>query len=304
MERLKQYRAVWLIVISLSLILPARAQAGANIKVLIVTAHPDDESVCAATVYKINRDLKGKVDIVVITNGEAGFKYSTVAEDIYGVELTDERVGREHLPAIRKREMMNAGRVIGIRNFYFLDQQDNRFTLDPQEVLQGVWDVELVKRRLKDIIVKGEYDYVLVLLPGADTHGHHKAATIMALETVKALTAKRPVVLGCQVVNKANADKREFTELPGYALTRINKSAPVFTFDRTQRFGFKENLNYKIIVGWLIAEHKSQGLLQMQLGEGELERFWYFDINDTAGIEQTNNLFKQLQVITYKNREY
>src|SRR5688500_11865442 len=89
-------------------------------RVLIVAAHPDDESAVAATSHKMTHDLKAKVDMALVTNGEAGYKYSTLAESIYGVELTDEKVGRECLPAIRKREMMAAGEVIGVRNFFFL----------------------------------------------------------------------------------------------------------------------------------------------------------------------------------------
>ena len=73
-------------------------------KVLIITAHPDDETGCAAAVYKITHSLKGKVDLALITNGEAGFKYSTLAEDIYGAELTDEAIGRKLLPTIRKKK--------------------------------------------------------------------------------------------------------------------------------------------------------------------------------------------------------
>ena len=69
--------------------------------VLIVTAHPDDEISCSATVYKITHELKGVVDLALITNGEGGYKYSTLAEAYYNLELTDEKVGRENLPRIR-----------------------------------------------------------------------------------------------------------------------------------------------------------------------------------------------------------
>src|SRR5262245_31305394 len=75
-------------------------------RVLAVFGHPDDETVFAATLYKIGSYLGGTCDAVVITDGEAGFKYSTLAEALYGAELTDERVGRSALPAIRRKEML------------------------------------------------------------------------------------------------------------------------------------------------------------------------------------------------------
>src|SRR6266513_5463315 len=63
-------------------------------RVLIVVAHPDDESCFAATVYEIAHNLGGTVDQLVITNGEGGYRYSLLAESYYGVKLTDEAVGR------------------------------------------------------------------------------------------------------------------------------------------------------------------------------------------------------------------
>jgi len=66
-----------------------QAQSDSAIKVLIVTAHPDDDALFSATVYKITHNLGGKVDLCLITNGEGGYKYSTLAEPIYRLELTE-----------------------------------------------------------------------------------------------------------------------------------------------------------------------------------------------------------------------
>jgi LmbE family N-acetylglucosaminyl deacetylase len=88
-------------------------------KILVVTAHPDDETGMAATIYKVTHELNGTVDQCVITNGEGGYKYSTLAESYYNLELTDEKVGRENLPRIRKQELMNAGKIIGMNNIFF-----------------------------------------------------------------------------------------------------------------------------------------------------------------------------------------
>jgi LmbE family N-acetylglucosaminyl deacetylase len=40
-------------------------------KVLVVTAHPDDETGFSVTVFKITQELKGTVDMAVMTDGEA-----------------------------------------------------------------------------------------------------------------------------------------------------------------------------------------------------------------------------------------
>jgi hypothetical protein len=84
----------------------------------------------------------------------------------------------------------------------------------------------------------------------------------------------------------------------------VKPGAPVFTFDRTTRFGFRDALDYRIIVNWLIAEHKSQGTMQTLMNRGDIETFWYFDINDPSMIEPTRRLFEKLKVVTFKTPEY
>lgn len=62
-------------------------------KTLLVVAHPDDEYYCAATIYKMAVQLGGTVDELIITNGEGGCRYSTLAEAYYKKTLTVEAVG-------------------------------------------------------------------------------------------------------------------------------------------------------------------------------------------------------------------
>jgi N-acetylglucosamine malate deacetylase 2 len=246
-------------------------------KVLLVVAHPDDEYYVAATVYRIASELGGTVDQMVITNGEAGFHYARLAEKFYGVSLTDERDGRAHLPAIRKEETRRAGRILGIRNHYFLDEQDNRFGLDAEEALSHVWNRARIVESLATRLEAESYDFVFVLLPREDTHGHHKAATVLALEAVSRLSPeRRPVVLGAE---PAHSGERlaEFRGLPSFPTTGTVSPAPAFSFDRTKSFGQDGALRYDIVVNWVIAEHKSQGLFQNDYGRHDLERFWLFE---------------------------
>ena len=282
------------------------AQTDTAVKVLLVNAHPDDESGCAATVYKITHDLKGVVDLAVITNGEAGYKYSTLAESIYGMELTEEAVGREFLPTIRKRELMNGGKWVGIRNYYFMEQKDTRYSTDPSEVMNtGVWNLVQVKQRLTEIILRERYDYIFCLLPTDGTHGHHKSATILALQTVQELPAEqRPVVLGVSDSTKGDTAATRFSMLAKYPETKVSSGKPSFFFDRTAKFGFKNALDYKIVVNWLIAEHKSQGTMQTGMNRGDIEQFWFFDINDPAKMEETKQLFERLKPIPFPKKEY
>lgn len=271
------------------------AQSNDSTRVLIVTAHPDDESGFAATVYKITHEIGGAVDLAVITNGEAGYKYSLPAESYYNLKLTDEATGRKNLPTIRKKELMAAGAIIGIGKYFFFDQQDNHYTLDVDTVFNEIWDVTGIKRRLNSILESGNYDYIFCLLPTPGTHGHHKGATILALQTVTEMKkGKRPIVLAGSSSSKNDSAETSFKVLDKFPLTAISNGTPSFMLDRNSSFGFKNALNYKIIVNWEIAEHKSQGAMQTYMGKGDYENFWYFDINDKSMVEKTSLLFKRL----------
>jgi LmbE family N-acetylglucosaminyl deacetylase len=274
-------------------------------RVLVITAHPDDETGMAAVIYKITHDLKGTVDQCVITNGEAGYKYSTLGNDYYGLELTDPEVGRANLPRIRKQELINAGKIIGMNNIFFLDQQDAHYGLDEREPLDTSWNVTWIDTRLRDIMTKTKYDYVFCLIPVPETHGGHKAATLLALRAVKELPlSQRPIILGVSASAKGDTATTKFSQLKTYTETRMEGDSALYRFDMSAPFGYKGALNYKIIVNWEIAEHKSQGTMQLYMNHGDYENFWYFAINGPAGQAKCKTLFEQLKKIPYETRVY
>ncbi len=274
-------------------------------KVLVVVAHPDDETAAAATIYKITHELNGLVDQCVITNGEGGYKYSTLAESYYGLELTDEAVGRANLPRIRKQELMNAGKIIGTHNIYFLDQKDAHYGLDEHEPLDTSWNVAWINTRLKEILNENHYDYVFCLLPVPGTHGGHKAASLLALRAVQSLPQNaRPIVLGLTSASKTDTSGVIFDQLKDYAESKVMVHTPMFTFDKSRPFGYNNKLTYKIIVNWEIAEHKSQGTMQLAMNLGDYENFWYFSLNGPDGVAKCKALFEKLKSRPYKTKEY
>jgi N-acetylglucosamine malate deacetylase 2 len=280
------------------------SQSPNQIKALVVIAHPDDESTFAVTLYKIAKEQKGIVDIAVITNGEAGFKYSTLAENYYGLELTDEKVGRENLPRIRKQELMNAGKILGIRNYYFFDQQDAKYNLDEHDPLDTSWNTTWVLSRLKELVSNNKYDFIFTLVPQTTTHAGHKAATILALRAVNSLPENdRPVILAASIFRKTDTLQR-FHQLYNYKETETIGDTALFKMDRTVSFGFKNQLNYKAISNWEIAEHKSQGAMQKAMNEGDEEIFWLYNLNKPTATALAKQLFKKLVIVPYKAKSY
>ena len=277
---------------------------GEGLRVLVVMAHPDDESTFSVTLYKIVKEQHGTVNLFVITNGEAGFKYCTLAEQYYGVNLTDEKAGRTNLPRIRKKELLNAGKILGVSQYFFQNQADAHYGLDEKGPLDSTWNTPLVKKHLTQLLQKKHYDFVFTLLPEPGTHGEHKAAAILALNTIAGLPlSERPIVLGAMTRNKADTVFR-FCGYKSYQETQTITETPEFEVDRTASFSYKNRINYKVIANWEIAEHKSQGFTQMTMNDGDLEEFWYFKINDAEGVTKCQNLFKLLSRVPYLSKAY
>lgn len=266
---------------------PKKATSG--VRVLLVVAHPDDEYEVAGTVYRISKELSGIVDQLIITNGEGGYRYSSLADRYYGVNLTNESVGRQRLPHIRREEARRAARVLGIRHQWFLDEKDDHFTLDATQVLNGRWHTERVFENIKRRLRNDHYDFVFVLLPTDETHGEHKAASILTLKAIEQLPEhQRPVVLGAQA---GGNEPETYHTLPEYLVTATNPGGPQFQFDRDTRLGYRGSLSYQIVVGWVIAEHKSQGLFQTRCRQDRFERFWLFAVNRQSAGQTAATLF-------------
>jgi len=139
------------------------------------------------------------------------------------------------------------------------------------------------------------YDAVFTLLPTPETHGHHRAATLLALEAAAALPEdRRPLLLAADPC-AATAPTELYRAIPGEPLTRTVGEKPAFVFNRNATFGYRDALNYQIVVNWFIAEHKSQGLFQTDSGKHQLEQFWLFEASGRDADSRVRDLAAQLK---------
>lgn len=270
-------------------------------KVLLVTAHPDDDAIFAATVFKTTHLLDGTVDLAIMTNGEGGYKYSTLGNYIYNRELDREEVGRDYLPSIRKRELMAGGKIVGMRNYFFFDQVDDEYSKDIARPMQ-TWKIDWIKQRLQKILKEEQYDFVFTLMPHKTTHGHHKASAILALQAIQELPEEaRPLVFATTIADSVG-EENDYLQLDGYPISKLMELQQPVEFDRTQKFGFDNRLNYKIIANWVIAEHKSQGTMQLLMGQGNVEQYWPYAINDRKDLKKAKEFFEAVnEVPVYRN---
>ncbi len=276
----------------------ARPLEGSGPKLLAIVAHPDDESVFAATAWRIIRELGGTVDQVIVTDGAGGNRYAAAARHIYGIQLdSDDASSRAWLTAIRREETRAAARILGLRDQYFLDQPDSGFTLDADGTLRSLWDDATVSRSIQRLLEHEQYDFVLLLLPTPDTHGHHQAAAVLALDAIAALpAAERPVVLAAEVAHSRASSR--YAAHPRYPITRVLADAPVFKVDRRAAFAGDPALDYHMVVNWIIAEHKSQGLVQKETNRYDMERFHVLAAGHPDSASRAAALFRLLSIRT------
>lgn len=253
-------------------------------RILVVQAHPDDETGCAALLFALARYQQATVDVCVITNGEAGYRYSTLAEKLYGLRLTEDTLGRAHLPRIRKLEMLRAAEILGVRNVHFLDEIDHAYNQSLEETL-AIWDTAAVLQRIERLLRRGRYDAAIGLLPTRQTHGGHKAATFLLLRAARRIAPQMPV-LGV---------------LPSDTLPTTIEAEPFvgqlpvpLVFDRSVGFGFNRRLQLAAVVRWVAAEHRSQGL--MPLGPiPAREYYWLLSPDSPQARSRAEHLFAELQ---------
>lgn len=277
-------------------------------RVLAVVAHPDDEIAFGGLLYKTATHLGGACDVLTITNGEGGYKYATLAESLYGLELTEEAIGRRHLPAIRREELSEGCRLLGVRRLFLLGEKDHRYTQDVGELLGDgaqVWNLERIARILDEVLREGQYDFLVVHAPVDETHGHHKAATILALEAVARRPAgTRPVVMCVRGESAERPTAEPYVQLEGYPITRSASGGASFVFDRTQKFGYKDRLDYRIVCNWAIAAHRSQGTMQLLMNRGDRERYRPFALNDPDAEARAAAFFARLAEPQFVAKEY
>ncbi len=146
--------------------------------VLVVTAHPDDESMMAATMARY-ADQGKVVSLVTCTRGEGGGNGT-------GKELG------ASLGIVREGELRRCLSLLGTRYLYFLNQPDWAYTESVQATLAR-WGKEESLRRLVRLvrILRPEVICTMDPAPVGGQHGHHQAAGRLATEAFTAAADPR-----------------------------------------------------------------------------------------------------------------
>ncbi|MCB1097872.1 MAG: PIG-L family deacetylase [Verrucomicrobiae bacterium] len=235
---------------------PANAQTepvtGANLlktDILAVLAHPDDETMLAATVARYALVEKKNIAHVYCTRGEGG----------------GNMVGTQWGPALgilRERELRDCLDTLGVRPCYFLDQVDWAYTESASMTLEK-WDREAAVERLTRLIRTLRPEIILTMspFPSPGWHGHHQAAGMLAVEATAA--AADPQQFPLQINREGLAAWR--TPKLYYRGSK-NDDQPTSEAAINTRFLLPDGKSLQDTVREALSNHRSQGFGRFSRG--------------------------------------
>ena len=143
----------------------ALRQLGANKRVLVIGAHPDDEN--SQLLTWLSRGIGAQAAYLSLNRGEGG-------QNLIGPELGPE------LGIIRSEELLAARSIDGARQ-YFTRAYDFGFSKSADETLR-FWSRDSVLRDVIDVIRRFRPQIIVSVFSGtpADGHGQHQVAGLLA----------------------------------------------------------------------------------------------------------------------------
>jgi LmbE family N-acetylglucosaminyl deacetylase len=138
--------------------------------ILLVVAHPDDDTVISGYLTRAINDQHKRVAVVFCTRGDSGGNMES-------------RERARALGLVREIEGRRAMAALGITNVWFLDGRDT----PSQNVLfsLGIWPSAAVREQMVRIFRLTRPEVVLTWLPSSvagENHGDHQAAGVIATE--------------------------------------------------------------------------------------------------------------------------
>jgi LmbE family N-acetylglucosaminyl deacetylase len=190
--------------------------------VLGVCAHPDDlEFAAAGTVAKFTK-VGADCYYLICTNGCKG--------------TSDARISESKLIRIRREEQRNAGRIIGLKNVFFLDNNDTELVAGMQLKKDIVRYIRMLK---PDTVIASDPSFIY-----SDryiNHADHRAAGLAAMDAVYPLARDR---LTFRELEKEGLKPHKVKEL-----LIVNSDRPNYFVDISSTMGQKIKA---------LAAHKSQ----------------------------------------------
>ncbi|WP_026672733.1 bacillithiol biosynthesis deacetylase BshB2 [Alkalihalobacterium bogoriense] len=150
--------------------------------VLVILPHPDDESFAAAGTILTHKKNGTPVTYFCLTLGEMGRNFGNPPI-----------ATRETLPSIRKKELEEACRILGVDNLKLLGLHDKMVEFE---------DFDKLSKQLAGMIAEVNPSLIITFYPGLSIHPDHDACGEVVIKAVQQIPKdKRPVVHAVAITN-------------------------------------------------------------------------------------------------------
>lgn len=151
-------------------------------QVLIVYPHPDDEAFSCAGVTRMYANMGVPITYACLTLGEMG---RNLGNPPFAT--------RESLPEIRRQELKDACKAMGIEDLRMMGLRDKTIEFEDDEKM-----VKLVA----DLIAELNPSLIITFLPGFAVHPDHEATGRAVVEAVRRMPKEtRPSIWACAFAN-------------------------------------------------------------------------------------------------------
>lgn len=158
--------------------------------VLVVFPHPDDEAFSSAGLIRLYRNMGVPVTYACLTLGEMG---RNLGNPPFAT--------RESLPEIRRKELQEACRVMGIEDLRMMGLRDKTVEFEDPEKLINI---------VKSLIDEVNPSLMITFLPGYAVHPDHEATARAVVEAVRRMPKEeRPRILTVGFANNTVAEMGE-----------------------------------------------------------------------------------------------
>lgn len=153
-----------------------------NKHILVILPHPDDESFATAGTIMHYKDLGYKVTYICLTMGEMG-------RNLGNPPIAT----RESLPKVRKKELEEAGRILGIDEIIFYGLRDKTVEFHDEHELAT---------RMKETIELIEPEKIFTFYPGYSIHPDHDACGAIVCRAVSMIDEENRPKLYAMAISK------------------------------------------------------------------------------------------------------
>jgi N-acetylglucosamine malate deacetylase 2 len=154
--------------------------------ILVVFPHPDDESFGAAGTVLLATQKGVPVTYACATLGEMG---RNMGEGLLA--------NRETIPTLRKKELEDACKILGINDLRLLGFRDKTLEFE---------DVEIVANKVAEVIQDTNPTTIITFYPGEAVHPDHDACGMAVIEAVSRMKKEDRPTVYCIAITKNKHD--------------------------------------------------------------------------------------------------